>query len=70
MPELAGVILVWTAVILLAVDSIGSAIAILGLKKNKRISQITEELQKDFKISGKCTYTPDSEPYAESISGY
>ena len=49
-PELAGVILVWTAVILLAVDSIGSAIAILGLKKNKRISQITEELHKTSKF--------------------
>ena len=35
---------------MLAVDSIGSAIAILGLKKNKRISQITEELHKTSKF--------------------
>lgn len=50
LPELAGMIVVWAVVILLAVDTVGSAIAILGLKKNKRISQITEELHKTSKF--------------------
>lgn len=50
LPELVGIVLVWAAVILLAVDSVGSAIAILGMKKNKRISYITEELHKTSKF--------------------
>lgn len=39
-------ILLWVLLAVLLVDAAGSAIAILGLKKNKRISQITAELRK------------------------
>ena len=49
-PKFAGLILIWGACILLVIDTIGSAIAILGLKKNARISQITVELHKTSKF--------------------
>ncbi|GAA0795192.1 hypothetical protein GCM10008910_13590 [Faecalicatena orotica] len=49
-PELAGMIIVWAAAVLLGIDTAGSSIAILGLKKNKRISQITAELHKTSKL--------------------
>lgn len=49
-PELFGVILLWVSMILLVIDAVGSTIAVLGLKKNSRISHITEELQKTSKF--------------------
>lgn len=50
LPDLIGLILVWGAVILLAIDTIGSSIAVLGLKKRRRISFITDELHKTSKF--------------------
>lgn len=50
LPELAGLILMWAAFGLLLVDTMGTTIAILGLKKRRRISQITEELHRTSKL--------------------
>lgn len=50
LPELAGMILMWAAFGLLLVDTMGTTIAILGLKKRRRISQITEELHRTSKL--------------------
>lgn len=50
LPPLIGEVLLWVLGALLVIDSIGSGIAVLGLKKQGRISQITEELHKTSKI--------------------
>lgn len=50
LPPLMGEVLLWVLGALLVIDSIGSGIAVLGLKKQGRISQITEELHKTSKI--------------------
>lgn len=49
-PSWMDVSVAWVLAALLAVDYAGSAIAIQGLKKNERISQITEELQKTSRL--------------------
>lgn len=43
-------LLLWGILILLVIDTMGSTIAVLGLKKNKRITQITDELKKTSKF--------------------
>ena len=50
LPMLLGEVLLWVLGVLLAIDFIGSGIAVLGLKKQGRISQITEELHRTSKI--------------------
>ncbi len=50
-PRLLGEILLWVFSVLLGIDTVGSGIAVLGLKKKQgRISQITEGLQRTSKI--------------------
>ena len=50
LPMLLGEVLLWVLGVLLAIDFIGSGIAVLGLKKQGRISQITEGLHRTSKI--------------------
>ncbi len=50
LPLLLGEILLWALGALLVIDFIGSGVAVLGLKKQGRISQITEELHRTSKI--------------------
>lgn len=50
LPTLLGEVLLWVLGVLLVIDFIGSGIAVLGLKKQGRISQITEGLRRTSKI--------------------
>lgn len=50
LPPLLGEILLWALGALLVIDFIGSGVAVLGLKKQGRISQITKELHRTSKI--------------------
>ena len=50
LPPLPGKILLWVFGVLLVIDSVGSGVAVLGLKRQGRISHITEELHRTSKL--------------------